>query len=375
MQGRGALWSGLGFLLAALAAPQRRQTSAQKRSKGVVQEREPVAALLPRHLQRSLAVALEQRAGSVRGRFAPSPTGVMHRGNRRTALLSWLEVRLQGGEWLLRIDDLDTPRNRPGAEASILADLQWLGLHWDGPVVRQSERRGLYASVLSALRRGGWLYPCRCSRRMLADLSAPHGAPPAYPGTCRDRVPAWGPLAGRLPSWRLRQPPAPLAWRETLPQERHPNEASGADAVVRRADGFLAYHLATAVDELWLGIATVLRGEDLAGSTAAQVALMASLAAEPPQYCHVPLWRDAEGERLAKRQAPAPELDGRSGERDAAAAAREIGALAASLELVPPGQSLSALELLQSLDLDRFYACLDRERTGAVTVATKPADP
>ena len=365
--------------MVALAPPQHRQTPAQVRREDVVLEREAAVALLPRHLQRSLALALEQRGGgggsSVRGRFAPSPTGVMHRGNRRTALLSWLEVRLQGGEWLLRIDDLDTPRNRPGAEASILADLQWLGLHWDGPVVRQSERRGLNSSVLSALRRGGWLYPCRCSRRMLADLSAPHGAPVPYPGTCRDLVPAWGPVAGRLPSWRLRQPPAPLSWRETLSQDPHHSDASGGDGVVRRADGFLAYHLATAVDELWLGISTVLRGEDLAGSTAAQVALMASLAAEPPQYCHVPLWRDAEGERLAKRHAPATDLDRGSGERDPAAAAQEIGRLAASLALVPPGQSLSAQELLQSLDLGRFYACLTRERTGVVTVTTKAGNP
>lgn len=362
-----------------MVSPQQRQTSAQIRPEGVVQERQAAVELLPRHLQRSLALALDQRGRSIRGRFAPSPTGVMHRGNRRTALLSWLEVRLQGGEWLLRIDDLDTPRNRPGAEALIMAELRWLGLHWDGPVIRQSERRGLYGSVLSALRRGGWLYPCRCSRRMLADLSAPHGAPAAYPGTCRDLVPAWGTQAGRLPSWRLRRPEGPLTWQETLTPDHRHSDATGGDVVVRRADGFLAYHLATAVDELWLGISTVLRGEDLAGSTAAQVALMASLAAAPPHYCHVPLWCHADGQRLAKRHAggtdAADAWQGGSGDRDPSAAAREIGRLAASLALVPPGQSLSAQELLQSLDLARFYACLDQGRTDAVAMTTKAQNP
>ena len=144
-----------------------------------------------------------------RGRFAPSPSGPLHRGNLRTALLSWLEARLAGGEWLLRIDDLDTPRNRAGAEEAILADLTWLGLAWDGPLWRQSERRGLYASVLSALRRDGRLYPCRCSRRLLADVSAPHGGWAVYPGFCRQGQGGWGDVDGRWPSWRLRLPRRP----------------------------------------------------------------------------------------------------------------------------------------------------------------------
>lgn len=328
--------------------------------------------MLPDHLQRSLEQSLARRGSAVRGRFAPSPTGVLHRGNRRTALLSWLEVRLQGGEWLLRIDDLDTPRNRPGAEAAILDELRWLGLDWDGPLIRQSERRGLYASVLSSLRRAGWLYPCRCSRRMLADLSAPHGAPPVYPGTCRDRDPQWGLVDGRLPSWRLRRPSQPPAWQDTLNTSRTLTMADCGDVVVRRADGFLAYHLATAVDELWLGISTVLRGDDLAPSTPAQVAVMASLGADPPRYCHVPLWRGPDGERLSKRLAPEPAGDGRG---DASGAAAEIGILAASLGLIAPGESLTAQELLQSLDLTRFYAQLARHQDVAVTDATDGGNP
>jgi glutamyl-tRNA synthetase len=302
---------------------------------------------LPEHLQASLAAAQAQRPQGYRGRFAPSPTGALHRGNLRTALLSWLAARRQGGEWLLRLDDLDTPRNRPGAEEAILADLRWLELDWDGPVLRQSRRRGLYASVLSALRRSGCLYPCRCSRRLLADISAPHGGLNVYPGFCRQRPLTWGPEQARLPSWRLRLPPGPLRWRE---ESRLGGQLDGpsevGDVVLRRADGVVAYHLATAVDELWLGINEVVRGEDLWSSTGAQVAVMQTLGADPPAYVHVPLWRDAGGHRLSKRDQAEGLAGLRQGNRDAAAV---IGELAASLDLVPAGTRLSARELLQSL--------------------------
>jgi len=302
---------------------------------------------LPRHLQALLQAGVEQRRHGYRGRFAPSPTGALHRGNLRTALLSWLEARLRGGEWLLRIDDLDTPRNRPGAEAGLLADLTWLGLDWDGPLWRQSERRGLYATVLSALRRGGALYPCRCSRRLLADISAPHGPLAVYPGFCRDRPPRWGPEAGRLPSWRLRISPRPQGWRERfVPGGTPPWEGGGGDPVLRRADGVVAYHLATAVDEIALGISDVLRGEDLGPSTGAQVAVMAALGVEPPRYGHLPLWREGEGRRLSKREGAEGVEGYRARGFDAPAV---VGDLAASLALVPAGTRLSAAELLQSL--------------------------
>lgn len=305
------------------------------------------ARWLPEHLRASLAAATQERRSGYRGRFAPSPTGALHRGNLRTALLSWLAARRVGGEWLLRLDDLDTPRNRPGAEEAILADLRWLGLDWDGPVLRQSGRRGLYASVLSALRRAGWLYPCRCSRRLLADISAPHGGLHVYPGFCREQPATWGPERGRLPSWRLRLPAGPLRWRErsTL-GGRLDGPAAVGDVVLRRADGVVAYHLATAVDEVWLGISEVVRGEDLWSSTGAQVAVLRALGAEPPAYAHVPLWRDAGGQRLSKREQAEGLAGLRRGDRDAAAV---IGDLAASLELVPAGTRLSARELLESL--------------------------
>jgi len=308
-----------------------------------------LAALLPLpdHLRSRLERGLAWRQLGYRGRYAPSPSGVLHRGNLRTALLSWLDARLAGGVWLLRIDDLDTPRLVPAAEARILNDLRWLGLHWDGPVVRQSERRGLYSSVLSALRRAGALYPCRCSRRLLADVSAPHGALAVYPGFCRGLLPRWGPQAGRLPSWRLRLGGGVLCWPERFAAAGLVEGPTAVgDVVLRRADGYIAYHLATAVDELELGISDVVRGADLWSATAAQVAVMTLLGADAPRYGHVPLWCDAQGRRLSKR-------DGSDGldvaRRHGDDAATVIGCLAASLGLVPPDSRLSAQELLEEL--------------------------
>ena len=311
---------------------------------------------LPLHFQERLATGLDLRRRGYRTRFAPSPTGPLHRGNLRTALVGWLEARLRGGEWLLRIDDLDGPRNRSGAEDSILQDLRWLGLHWDGPVVRQSDQRGLYATVLSALRQAGRLYPCRCSRRLLADVSAPHGALAVYPGYCRHQPPQWGPRAGRLPSWRLRLEPGVLRWQERCgPAGAQDGPAAVGDVVLRRADGVVAYHLATAVDELLMGISEVVRGEDLWPSTGAQVAVMAALGADPPSYAHVPLWRDGQGERLSKREGS----EGLAGLRGRGLdAPGVIGALAASLGLVAPGSRISARELADGLHQERLQNCL-----------------
>lgn len=289
-------------------------------------------------------MGLHLRQQGVSGRFAPSPSGALHRGNLRTALLSWLDARQRDGRWLLRLDDLDRPRVRPGSEASILEDLRWLGLHWDGAVIRQSERRGFYSSVLSHLRRSGLLYPCHCSRRLLADVSAPHSGFAPYPGTCRPLEPFWGQQQGRWPSWRLRLGAGMVRWEERWGP---PGTLNGprdiGDVVLRRADGVVAYHLATAVDELTLGISDVVRGADLWASTGAQVAICEALGVPPPRYGHVPLLRDGAGKRLGKRVGS-----------EGLAALRErgldgpgvIGHLAASIGLVPAGSRLSAAELL-----------------------------
>ena len=302
---------------------------------------------LPCHVQEQLSAGLQLRRQGYRGRFAPSPTGPLHAGNLRTALLAWLVARLAGGQILLRIDDLDTPRNRAGAAEAIQADLRWLGLNWDGPVQLQSRQRGLYATVLSSLRRAGWLYPCRCSRRMLADVSAPHGAMPVYPGTCRGLDLDWSARGGRLPSWRVRLPPGPIHWQERFAAPGCLDAATQVgDVVLRRADGFLAYHLATAVDELRLGITEVVRGVDLWPATAPQVALMTMLGMGPPAYGHVPLACDGQGQRLSKRDGAAG-LEGMR--RQGLDSPEVIGRLAASAGLVPAGSRLSAEELLQEL--------------------------
>ena len=332
------------------------------------QLRSPVP--LPAHLAELLQVGQKRGGASYRGRFAPSPTGALHRGNLRTALLSWLDARLQGGEWLLRIDDLDTPRNRPGAEASILHDLRWLGLRWDGPVWRQSQARGLYGSVLSALRRGGQLYACRCSRRLLADVSAPHGGLAVYPGICRHAGHRWGWDQQRLPSWRLKLPGGELCWSERWGACAAVAGATAVgDVVLRRADGFIAYHLATAVDELRLGITDVLRGDDLWSSTAPQVAVIELLGAEPPRYGHMPLWRDAAGRRLSKREAAGGIAGDQQRGLDAPAV---IGLLAASAGLVPAGSRLSAGDLLRELTPQRFAAALATMRPATAGEAERP---
>jgi glutamyl-tRNA synthetase len=206
--------------------------------------------------------------------------------------------------------------------------------------------------VLSALRRSGYLYPCRCSRRLLADIAAPHGGFAVYPGLCRGLQRGWGWEQGLLPSWRLNLPSGPLIWTERFgaPGVVDATTAVG-DVVLRRADGFIAYHLATAVDELRHGISDVLRGDDLWSSTAPQVAVMQLLGATPPRYGHLPLCRDAQGQRLSKREGSEGISGFRSRGLDAAAV---VGALAASAGLVPRGSRISAEELLQDLSPERF---------------------
>ena len=288
---------------------------------------------VPDHLQQQLDRGQQLRSeGVYRGRYAPSPTGVLHRGNLQTALLSWLQARQAGGVWLLRIDDLDTPRNRPGAVEAIQADLRWLGLHWDGTPILQSTRRGIYNSWLSWLRRSGQLFPCRCSRRELAGLQR-------YPGTCRDQPANWGWIDRRLPSWRLKVP-------------IDDPEARG-DVVLRRADGFIAYQLATVIDELCFGISDVMRGDDLREALPAQRSLFRALSQPLPRFHHGPLRCDGQGRKLSKREASAGLAPLREQGLDAPAV---VGALAAGLGLVPVGSRLSAAELLQGLTQEAIRA-------------------
>jgi glutamyl-tRNA synthetase len=217
------------------------------------------------------------------GRFAPSPTGDLHLGNLRTALLAWLFARKAGGRFLMRMEDLDTARVRPGAEQRQLADLRAIGIDWDGPVVRQSERIALYEAAVRRLD----TYPCFCTRAEIREAaSAPHGPVGFYPGTCReltDAERAQREAAGRPPALRVRA------------------DGSVDDFVVRRGDGAFAYNLAVVVDDADMGVEQVVRGDDLAESTPRQIWLGRALGLPVPDYVHVPLVLGPDGARLAKR--------------------------------------------------------------------------
>jgi glutamyl-tRNA synthetase len=231
----------------------------------------------------------------------------MHLGNARTALLAWLQAREAGGALILRIEDLDVTRIRPGAEETILRDLAWLGLDWDeGPDVgggagpyRQSERLGHYEAAISRLP----TYPCTCTRKEIiqtiqASASAPHGDEPRYAGTCRD-----GPTHPQRPAaLRLRVPDGTVCFSDGLHgRVCRDVQATVGDFVVRRNDGVFAYQLACVVDDLLMLVTDVLRGQDLLESTPRQVMLYDMLGARAPRFCHVPLMTDYHGQRLAKR--------------------------------------------------------------------------
>jgi len=287
---------------------------------------------LPDELVQVLVDGQALRSKSYRGRFAPSPSGPLHLGNFRTSLISWLRARLNGGIWILRIDDLDTPRNRLGSIESIQDDLLWLGMKWDGPIVFQSKRIELYRSFLSAFKLQGKLYACRCSRSHLLKQNSLQTKSFIYPGTCRKLDLPWTKYQGRLPSLRLK---VGGDFAKTC-----------GDVVLRRADGFIAYHLATVIDELSLGINEVVRGKDLENATNSQLALIEALDQNPLLYKYAPLLMNADGKKISKR------LGGQGIDllkKEGWKAENVIGFLAASLNLVPQNTELSLIELLSHL--------------------------
>jgi glutamyl-Q tRNA(Asp) synthetase len=245
-------------------------------------------------------------------RFAPSPTGLLHRGHAFSAVLAWRLARAGGGRFILRLEDIDTTRCRPDFEAAILADLAWLGLDWDGPVWRQSERAGQYRAALDRLVAQGVAYPCFCTRAdIAAAVAAPHGPEgPVYPGTCRhlaadERARR---LASQTPAWRLDVAAAlaisgPLTWHDSRAGLQQADPAAGGDIVVARRDVGTAYALAVVVDDAAQEITDVVRGEDLFAATHAQRLLQALLGLPTPRYHHHPLILGADGRRLAKRDA------------------------------------------------------------------------
>lgn len=243
------------------------------------------------------------------GRFAPSPTGRLHLGNARTALLAWLQVRAAGGRFLLRIEDLDRSRSRPGFVDELLRDLEYLGLTWDEPPVFQSRRDEAYRAALEVLAAQERIYPCFCTRAEIARAaSAPHGASddgPRYPGTCARLSPqeARERAGRRAPALRFRTAPGRVRFEDQVagPQEQDVADQVG-DFVVRRNDGVASYQLAVVVDDAASGVTDVLRADDLLSSTPRQLQLYAALELPPPRLAHVPLLVGADGKRLAKRE-------------------------------------------------------------------------
>ena len=239
-----------------------------------------------------------------RGRFAPTPSGPLHFGSLLAALASWLDARAQGGEWLLRIEDIDTPRIRPGAVDTILRVLEAFGLVWDGSPSWQSGRTEHYAAAFQQLYTAGRLYPCRCSRKLLQ--SATRGVDGLiYPGTCRGRQAA----VDTPCNWRFAVPAGNWRWHDRRRGDLYLDVAAElGDFALRRNDGIYSYQLAVVVDDAAQGITDVVRGADLLWSTPRQLALLAALGLTPPRYLHLPLATNAAGEKLSK-QTLAPALD------------------------------------------------------------------
>lgn len=255
------------------------------------------------------------------GRFAPSPTGPLHFGSLVAALASYMEARAAKGKWLLRMEDLDTPREQPGAADEILRALDRLGFEWDGPVTRQSARLERYRAVLEDLSRRGFAYPCGCSRKELEDSALAIDGARIYPGTCRRGL-APGKHARAV---RLRTHAAPIAFADLVQGEIEQRvEREVGDFILQRADGLYAYQLAVVVDDLDQGVTDVVRGADLLDSTARQIHLQRILGAPQPRYAHVPVAVNTAGEKLSKQTGAAP-LDLAHPERELARARRFLG--------------------------------------------------
>ena len=317
------------------------------------------------------------------GRLAPSPTGALHLGNVRTFMIAWLRARSLDGKMVFRMEDLDHPKDKPGAAADAVRDLQWLGFDWDEEYV-QSERKGLYRDALSSFVSRGLAYPCVCSRR---DVEAAQSAPPEgeqlfYPGTCRDRFASWSeaysylhsstppllhsstpplphshtlPLlhssTPRTPCWRFRVADGSRVAFDDVFAGRFEQDVSVTlgDFPLARDEFGAGYTLACAVDDIAMGVTEVVRGDDLLAATPAQILVTRALGAKHEiSYCHVPLVVGPDGKRLAKRHG-----DTRIAAYRAAGVRPEkiIGRLAASCGWAEEGEEISLAALLPRFDL------------------------
>lgn len=236
------------------------------------------------------------------GRFAPSPTGPLHFGSLIAAVGGFLQARSQGGRWRVRIEDLDPPREAPGAAAAILRTLEHYGLHWDDEVLYQSQRRAAYEAALEQLRAGGAAYPCACTRKEIAAARTRAGDGPLSPGTCRAGLAA----GRRARAWRVNTKGHRIVFTDRLFGRHEHDVARTGDFVIRRADGLFAYQLAVVVDDATQGVTEVVRGSDLFDSTPRQILLQRLLGLPTPAYLHLPVALTASGEKLSKQTGAAP---------------------------------------------------------------------
>jgi glutamyl-Q tRNA(Asp) synthetase len=253
------------------------------------------------------------------GRFAPSPTGPLHLGSLVTAVASFLHARQSGGEWLVRIEDIDPPREAPGAAADILRTLEALDLEWDRPVLFQSSRFPIYREAAQRLLASGAAFRCTCSR---SSIRATEATPGRYAGTCREKGISNGETAVRV---RVEEPAA-IRFLDGVQGEQIVRlDQTTGDYVVLRRDGLPAYHLAVVIDDAFQGVTSVVRGVDLLDSTAAHIHLQRTLGAPTPAYWHVPVVVNAGGQKLSKQTGATPVAS-----RDAAAVAVSVLALLGS---------------------------------------------
>ncbi|WP_024325841.1 tRNA glutamyl-Q(34) synthetase GluQRS [Thioalkalivibrio sp. AKL19] len=287
------------------------------------------------------------------GRFAPTPSGPLHAGSLLAAVISWLDARSADGDWHLRIDDIDAPRVRPGAADAILRTLEAFSLGWDGPVTWQGRHGPAYQRALDTLMETGQAFPCGCTRKDLAMHGRIGWEGPVYPGTCRHGLP---------PGREARALRARATTRYWTVEDRFLGpvafdlEALGSDFVIRRADGIVAYQLATVADDLDLGVTRVVRGVDLLGSTPRQMQLYQALGAAPPAYAHHPVLVAPGGDKLAKATgATAVRVD--AVRRELARTLALVG-LAPSDSQTPDAPATQLAEALEHLERLSLADCL-----------------
>ena len=287
------------------------------------------------------------------GRFAPSPTGRMHLGNVFSALLSWLSVKSLGGQWLLRIEDIDPARSRPEYARLLMDDLEWLGLHWDGDPLWQSQRSDIYEHYFQKLQEQGLTYPCYCTRAELLATQAPHenDGRVVYPGTCRPNSPSAPAPTNKPFSTRLIVPDCDMAFTDGHYGYQHINLASQVgDFIIRRKDGAWAYQLAVVIDDALMGVTEVVRGRDLLLSSPQQMYVARLLGFAAPDFFHFPLLINTQGQRLSKRDSS---LD-MGVLRQHFTASEIIGLLACLAGLLPQCHPITPEELLPLFNWEKI---------------------